>query len=144
VNFIQFPVDTPVHFEITGDAPMNSFWIPELGGQIFAMAGMKTELYLIADQIGEYRGVSANLSGRGFSGMTFMAKATTEEEFRKWLQSVKRMHKEVLNQETYKQLARPSENNPVSFYAVADPQIFDWIVMKDMMPPKRKEDHDIH
>ena len=48
VNFVQFPKDTPIHFEITADAPMNSFWIPHLGGQIYAMPKMKTELNLIA------------------------------------------------------------------------------------------------
>ncbi|HEY5259644.1 MAG TPA: cytochrome ubiquinol oxidase subunit II, partial [Rhabdochlamydiaceae bacterium] len=52
VNFIQFPEQVPVDFEITADAPMNSFWIPELGGQIYAMPGMKAQLHLIADTLG--------------------------------------------------------------------------------------------
>lgn len=89
VNFIQFPENTPLNFEITSDAPMNSFWIPELGGQIYAMAGMRTKLHLIANHIGSYRGVSANISGEGFAGMTFAAKASTQEEFDAWIQEVR-------------------------------------------------------
>lgn len=41
VNFVQFPEKTPINFEITADAPMNSFWIPQLGGQIYAMPAMR-------------------------------------------------------------------------------------------------------
>jgi len=143
VNFIQFPVDTPIRFEITGDAPMNSFWIPELGGQIVAMAGMKTELHLIANENGDYRGVSANLSGRGFSGMTFIARASSEEDFNQWIESVEGMSKEVLNKESYKELAKQTENNPVAFYSVKDPDLFNWIVIKDMTPAKKGEIHDV-
>ena len=143
INFIQFPVDTPIHFEISGDAPMNSFWIPELGGQIFAMAGMKTELHLIASELGDYRGVSANLSGRGFSEMIFIARASSEEDYQKWVESVQAMPKEVLNKKTYEKLAKPTENNPVTFYSLADSELFNWVVMKYMMPPKEGETHDI-
>ncbi len=133
VNFIQIPVDTPIHFIITADAPMNSFWIPELGGQIFAMPAMRTELYLIANELGEFRGVSANLSGKGFSGMVFMTKATSQEDYEKWISKVQSSD-QLLNLDSYNLLARPSENNPAAFYRLTYPALFDWIVMKDMMP----------
>ena len=81
VNFLQIPENTPIHFEITADAPMNSFWIPDLGGQIYAMPKMKTELYLIADKLGDFRGVSANISGEGFSGMHFITRSSSAEDF---------------------------------------------------------------
>lgn len=135
VNFIQFPVDTPVHFVITADAPMNSFWIPELGGQIFAMAAMRTELYLIANKMGDYRGVSANISGLGFAGMTFTARASSEEDFNQWVSQVKKSN-DVLNIDSYKKLALPSENNPVAYYQLGYFDLFNWILMKDMMPSK--------
>ncbi len=133
VNFIQFPKDVPVHFIITADAPMNSFWIPELGGQIFAMPGMRTELYLIANKEGSYKGLSANLSGVGFAGMRFTAKASSEEEFKNWISSVKRS-RALLNKKSYFQLAKQSQNNPVVTYKVEDKNLFDWILMKDSMP----------
>lgn len=135
INFIQFPEKTPIKFEITGDAPMNSFWIPELGGQIFAMAGMKTELHLIADEEGTYRGCSANLSGKGFSDMVFTAKASSNLEFDAWVKQA-RKSKNVLNRETYLKLAYPTVNDKVRYFTLKDKGLFDWIVMKEQMPPK--------
>ena len=84
VNFVQFPKEIPIHFEITADAPMNSFWIPHLGGQIYAMPKMKTELHLIANEAGDFRGSSANLSGEGFAGMHFISRASSEDEYQQW------------------------------------------------------------
>jgi cytochrome o ubiquinol oxidase subunit 2 len=126
VNFLQFPVGTPIRFEITADAPMNSFWIPHLGGQIYAMPGMKTLLHLIADQEGDYRGSSANLSGAGFSGMNFIAKASTEEEYRAWVREARRGERIA-----YEELAKPSTDNPVELYQSRD-DLFDQIIMKYM------------
>ena len=133
LNFIQFPEQVPIHFEITADAPMNSLWIPHLGGQIYAMPGMKTELHLIADERGDFRGSSANLSGEGFAGMHFVAKATSEEEYRQWVESV-RQSSHLLNLEAYNVLRRPSQDNPVEMYRLEKEDLFNYVVMKDMHP----------
>ncbi len=138
VNFLQFPEKTPVRFEITADAPMNSFWIPQLGGQIYAMPKMKTQLHLIADQTGEFRGSSANLSGVGFAGMHFIAKASSDEEYLNWVQEVKSGAKS-LNFENYAELAKPSENSPVMRFTLEDDDLFEKIVMKYMHPQEKKE-----
>jgi len=135
VNYVQFPEKTPIVFEITADAPMNSFWIPQLGGQIYAMPGMKTKLHLIADAEGSYRGVSANLSGKGFAGMTFTATSTTEAEFAQWVGTVQQSPV-ALSQEEYEKLARPSQYNPEASYVWRQPELFDEIVMKPMMEKK--------
>jgi cytochrome o ubiquinol oxidase subunit 2 len=127
VNFLQIPVGTPVRFEITADAPMNSFWIPHLGGQIYAMPGMKTVLHLIGDQVGDYRGSSANLSGVGFSGMSFTTRVSTEEEFENWVGTAKQSAKTL----DYKELAKPSTKNPVEMIEY-DAGLFDRILMKYM------------
>lgn len=82
VNEIAFPKDTPVNFQITSDSVMNSFFIPQLGSQIYSMAGMMTKLHLIANEEGVFDGISANYSGGGFSGMRFKAIATSEQGFR--------------------------------------------------------------
>jgi cytochrome o ubiquinol oxidase subunit 2 len=132
VNFVEFPAGTPVTFQITGDAPMNSFWIPQLGGQIYAMAGMVSQLRLIADRSGVYRGSSANFSGTGFSGMTFTAKAVSQEEFNQWVQNVKQ-GQATLSTSTYALLAAPSQNEPVRYYAAADSDVFSSVVSKFMM-----------
>jgi cytochrome o ubiquinol oxidase subunit 2 len=133
VNLVQFPVDTPVNFEITADAPMNSFWIPKLGGQIYAMPGMRSKLHLIADAIGDFRGSSANISGAGFSGMSFTAKSSSSEDFERWVDSVSASGTSLTIDE-YNALATPSEYNPVAFYRLAKEDLFDWIMMKYMAP----------
>ena len=131
VNFVQFPEKTPIHFEITADAPMNSFWIPQLGGQIYAMPGMRSEIHLIADAPGEFRGSSANISGAGFSGMRFTARAVSAQEFNSWAASVKGS-KSVLSLEKYDELSKPSKYNPVMSYSWEEGNLFDQIMMKNM------------
>lgn len=133
LNFLQFPRDVPLHFEITADAPMNSFWIPHLGGQIYAMPAMKTQLNLIANDVGDFRGSSANLSGEGFSGMHFIARASSEEDYHEWIQSVKQSPK-ALGRDEYNKLATPSQNNPVEIYQLKDDDLFNQILMKYMHP----------
>jgi cytochrome o ubiquinol oxidase subunit 2 len=137
VNFLQIPQSTPIRFEITADAPMNSFWIPDLGGQIYAMPNMKTELHLIADRTGDFRGSSANISGTGFAGMHFITRASSEEEYRKWVEEAKKSDR-VLNMETYKQLAKQSSNNPVEIFRLEDEGLFHKVLMKFMLPAVRE------
>ena len=133
VNFLQIPKDVPIRFEITADAPMNSFWIPDLGGQIYAMPKMKTELHLVANQTGEFKGLSANISGEGFSGMHFLTRASTEEDYHQWVESAKQSSK-FLNLEEYNHLASPSQNNPVEIFQLQDTGLFEQIVNKYMHP----------
>ncbi|MES2121462.1 MAG: ubiquinol oxidase subunit II [Chlamydiota bacterium] len=133
INFIQFPEKTPIAFEITSDAPMNSFWIPQLGGQIYAMPAMRSKLHLIANEPGSYRGVSANISGDGFAGMTFTAKSSTDEEFNAWVASVKQSSK-TLGMTEYNQLVAPTSYDPVSTYVLGQGDLFDKVLMKYMMP----------
>lgn len=133
LNYLQIPEKTPINFEITADAPMNSFWIPQLGGQIYAMPSMKTKLHLMASEPGVYRGASANLSGEGFSGMHFITNATSEEDYQQWIESAKESQN-TLSIAEYEQLALPSQNNPVTTYSLSDEKIFDQILMKYMQP----------
>jgi cytochrome o ubiquinol oxidase subunit 2 len=129
VNYVQFPLNTPVDFQITADAPMNSFWIPQLGGQIYAMPGMSTELHLIANKPGHYSGKSANISGEGFSGMTFDTNVSDNDEFNTWVSSVKQKQ-HPLDLAAYSELAKQSKNNPVTYYSSEDPELFDSIINK--------------
>ena len=140
VNKIVFPAHTPVNFQITSDAVMNSFFIPALGGQIYAMAGMQTKLHLIANENGEFDGISANYSGAGFTGMKFKAVATDPADFDAWVNEVKSSPKQLDSAE-YDALAKPSENNPVALYSSYAPNLFQTIVDKyeGMNPGKHKE-----
>jgi cytochrome o ubiquinol oxidase subunit 2 len=140
VNYVQFPKATPVNFQITADAPMNSFWIPQLGGQIYAMAGMNTQLHLMADGAGSYAGSSANISGAGFADMHFTAQSTSQSDFNRWVQSVKRSPA-ALTARTYKALALPSSEVALAAYALKDENLYDDIIMKYMMPASEHSAH---
>jgi cytochrome o ubiquinol oxidase subunit II len=137
VNFLQIPKDTPIHFEITADAPMNSFWIPHLGSQIYAMPKMKTELYLIADKEGDFRGCSANISGEGFSEMHFITRVSDDQEYREWIDAAQ-SSKGMLNFKEYEKLATPSLGQPVVYYQLQDTSLFNQVIMKFMYPKKEE------
>lgn len=133
VNLVQFPEDTPINFVITSDAPMNSFWIPSLGGQVYAMSGMSTKLHLSADSTGDYRGSSANISGEGFARMTFTARASSRTDFNAWVKAAQQTGR-PLDATEYATLAKPGEIDAPQSYALKDANLYDTIVMKYMMP----------
>lgn len=135
VNFVEFPKDTPVNFQVTADAPMNSFLIPQLGGQIYAMNGMSTQLHLMASRTGDFRGLSANISGDGFSSMHFIARAATQDQFDNWLETVYEAPN-TLDYDTYQKLAKPSQPKAPTLYASSQDDLYDTILMKYMMPHK--------
>lgn len=135
VNYIQFPEDTPVHFMLTADAPMSSFWIPELGSQIYAMAAMQTQLYLEASSTGEYTGKDTEINGDGYAGMTFSANSVSQSDFNAWVASVKASSSTLTLAGYNATLMPPSTDNPVAFYGSVDPGLYDTILMKYMIPP---------
>jgi cytochrome o ubiquinol oxidase subunit 2 len=123
VNQLTIPVGTPIRFELTSSGVMNSFLVPQLGGQIYTMAGMVTQLYLQADYVGTYRGMSANYSGAGFSDMYFNVNAVPAEKFAQWVVAT-RDSGPVLDAQSYAALAKPSQAvAPFSYRAVA-PDLF--------------------
>ena len=132
VNEVAFPANVPVEFHITSATVMNAFFIPQLGSQIYAMAGMQTQLHLLASEPGTYQGLSSNYSGDGFSGMTFKAIAVPSPQgFDAWLAKVK-ASQQTLGAADYAQLAKASENNPVAYYSRVQPDLFADIVARRM------------
>jgi cytochrome o ubiquinol oxidase subunit 2 len=107
VNYLVVPTGVPVHFRLTSTSVMNSFFIPQLGSQIYTMPGMTTQLNLQADAPGAYPGISAQFSGPGFSDMQFTLRAESSDEFTTW---VAQAHERggVLDEATVAQLIRPS------------------------------------
>lgn len=132
VNLIVFPSNVPIHFNLTSDTVMNSFFIPQLGSQIMTMAGMQTQLFLIANTPGTYDGISANFSGSGFTGMRFTAVATSPEQFQDWVMSVKKSPQK-LNDDSYFQLTKPSTNHPIELFSDVSPNFFFNIIKKYQM-----------
>ena len=129
VNQLAIPVGTPVNFRITSDAVMNSFFIPQLGSQIYAMAGMQTRLHLIADEAGDYAGVSNTYSGKGYSDMKFRTLAMSDADFAAWVAKAK-AGAQHLSMDEYASVAVPSEKNPVQYFSSVDPNLFRNIVAK--------------
>ena len=131
VNFVRLPVNTPVDFEITADAPMNSFWIPQLGGQIYAMSGMSTRLHLMASQAGTYQGSSANISGKGFADMRFQAIASSQSDFDEWVRYAQNSGS-TLTGSSYTALAKPGQTTDNTSMLLASSDLYDTILMKYM------------
>ena len=138
VNEVAFPANVPVELHITSATVMNAFFIPQLGSQIYAMAGMQTQLHLLASEPGTYQGLSSNYSGDGFSGMTFEAVALpTQQGFAAWLVKV-RAAQHPLGTAAYEQLAVPSESNPVAYYSQVQAGLFaDIVAGRLQQPPGR-------
>jgi len=133
VNEIAAPVDRPIQFKITASNVMNSFYIPALAGQIYAMPGMETKLHAVMNIAGDYDGFSSNYSGAGFSHMRFRFHGVTDAEFDKWVQKVKTDGKS-LGRNEYLALAKPSEREPVRFFADVDPGLYKAILNMCVVP----------
>lgn len=129
VNRLVIPKNTPIDFRITSDTVMTSFFIPRLGGQIYAMAGMQTNLNLLADQTGTFRGLNTQFSGEGFSGMHFETDVTTPDSFRDWIEETKHSDS-ALNTASLKRLELPSENVTPAYFSSVDPDLFQSILRK--------------
>jgi cytochrome o ubiquinol oxidase subunit II len=131
VNYLAIPVGTPVSFELTSSGVMNSFFVPQLGSQIYTMPGMTTRLHLQADQPGNYRGMSAQFSGDGFADMHFNVEAVAPEKFLEWVGATRNVGVE-LNAATYAELAKPSERVVPFTYRSVAPGLFDRIRVSEM------------
>jgi cytochrome o ubiquinol oxidase subunit II len=132
VNQLTIPVGTPVSFELTSSGVMNSFFVPQLGSQIYTMAGMVSHLELRADDPGTYRGMSAQFSGDGFSDMHFNVDAVSAEQFAQWVDLARRAGPE-LNAKTYADLAKPSEAVVPFTYRGVAPDFFSSILVAETL-----------
>jgi cytochrome o ubiquinol oxidase subunit 2 len=136
VNQLVVPAGTPVRFRLTSAAVMNSFFVPQLGSQIYTMAGMTTHLNLLADQPGEYPGLSANFSGDGFADMRFIVKAVPVGEFAGWAAQA-RGSGSALDDLGYAELAKPSQAVPPTTYRSVAPKLFERIVDQTALAPEK-------
>jgi cytochrome o ubiquinol oxidase subunit II len=137
VNEMTFPVKTPVSFKLTSETVMTSFFIPQLGSQIYAMAGMRTQLHLLADHPGSYDGHNQQFSGRYYSQMYFKAHAVTPAEYQAWVQKV-RQSGEKLDLERYAKLInRNSGYQPPLYFAAVKPGLFQYILDKYRQHPEK-------
>jgi cytochrome o ubiquinol oxidase subunit 2 len=136
VNQLVIPAGTPVKFRLTSATVMNSFFIPQLGSQIYTMGGMTTHLNLLADEPGEYPGFSANFSGDGFAEMRFIAKAVPAGDFNAWVTQV-RGAGSALDDAGYAALAKPSKAVPPATYRSVEPNMFERIIDQTTAVPEK-------
>jgi cytochrome o ubiquinol oxidase subunit II len=134
INELVVPSETPIEFILTSATVMNSFFVPQLGSQIYTMPGMTTRLNLLADHPGDYPGLSTNFSGDGFSDMRFLVHAVPPSEFPLWVERT-RAQGPALDADAYSQLARAESNAKTQTYRSVDPDLFRRIVQQPAPPP---------
>jgi cytochrome o ubiquinol oxidase subunit II len=133
INELVVPSETPIEFMLTSATVMNSFFVPQLGSQIYTMPGMTTFLTLMADRPGDYAGLSAQFSGDGFSDMRFVVHAVPAADFQSWLERT-RGAGTALDAATYAQLARTGTSTQAQTYGGVDPMLFEHIVKTTVQP----------
>ncbi|PXA97929.1 ubiquinol oxidase subunit II [Nostoc sp. 3335mG] len=137
VNELALPVDRQVRFRISSSSVMNSFYVPALAGQIYAMPGMETKLHAVLNNPGEYQGLSSNYSGAGFSHMRFKVTGLPADQFDAWVAGTKAQPQGgTLDRAGYLQLERPSEKEPARRFASVEPGLFDMVVNMCVDPRK--------
>lgn len=129
VNETALPVNVPVEYLVTSDTVMNSFFIPNLGTQIYAMSGMENRLHLMATEKGIYPGFSSNYSGFGFSGMKFSAIAKSQQAFNQWVENIKQSAN-PLDDDAFAELRIKSKDVPPTHFSYVDPLLFSNIIEK--------------
>jgi cytochrome o ubiquinol oxidase subunit II len=137
VNQLVIPAGTPINFRLTSATVMNSFLVPQLGSQIYTMPGMTTHLNLLADNPGEYPGISANFSGDGFANMRFTVKAVPAADFDTWVAQA-RGSGSTLDLPGYAALAKPSQAVPPTTFRAVDPNLFERIVDQTALDPEKR------
>jgi cytochrome o ubiquinol oxidase subunit II len=127
INELVVPTGTPVEFTLTSASVMNAFFIPQLGSQIYTMPGMSTHLNLMADQAGDFPGLSSHFSGDGFSDMEFMVHAMPAADFEAWLTQA-RAGTEELTTQSYDKLAAPSKKVAPQTFSDVEPMLYQHIL----------------
>lgn len=134
LNYFFIPEQTPIHLRLTADgSPMNSFWIPQLSGQIYSMTGMSTQLHLMADGPGEYQGRAVEINGEGYADMTFPAKSVTRQAFEAWIEEVQKSNVQ-LTEASYAELIKPFIDKSIIFFSNVEKDLYDKIINKYMYP----------
>ena len=132
INKLVFPVNTPLNFRLTSGSVMTSFFIPQLGSMMYAMAGMQTKLHLMADEEGVFRGQNMEYSGNGYAGMKFDAISTTDEGFKNWVKTVKESGDTLSLGRFDKINGMMNVNHPVASFSSVEPELFNKVMMEYM------------
>lgn len=131
LNYMNIPEDTPINLSLTSDAPMNSFWVPALAGQVYAMSGMSTKLHLMADSVGTYNGSTTNISGEGYADLRFKVYALHEADFTSWAKKAA-TSSNMLTSSRYTDVSNETRHKPEATFMLMVPTLYDDVIMKYM------------
>ena len=130
VNELVFPADRPVHLTLTSGTVMQSLLFPRLAGQIFAMAGMSTQLNIAANEPGTYLGENTQFNGEGFQRQHFPVHALSSTDYSQWLAGVRAQSAKLDNAAYAKLAGRSTIDRPETFGTVT-PDLFQSVLDKD-------------
>jgi cytochrome o ubiquinol oxidase subunit 2 len=142
LNEMAAPVDRPISFKLTSSSVWNTFYVPALAGMIYTMPGMETQLQAVINKEGEFWGMSAHYSGSGFSRMNFVFRGVTPEGFDQWVAKAKAAGS-TLDRQAYLELDKPSEREPVRYFASVENGLFGAIVGM-CVEPSQMCAHEMH
>lgn len=138
LNYMNIPEQTPINLRITSDAPMNTFWVPALAGQVYAMSGMSSKLHLMADGTGTYNGWTTNISGEGYADLNFKVYSMNEADFTAWAKKGAQSTT-MLTPKDYERIAEYEENKPHTTYMLMAPSLYNDVIMKYMHSGKTQK-----
>lgn len=128
LNYLEIPVGRQIEFWMTTDnTPMTAFFVPQLGSQVYAMAGMRTRLHLLGNEVGVYDGMNTQYNGNGFSDMHFPVHVVTQDQMTQWVDSVKKSGK-ALTASSYHDLLIPAAGSKPEFYASVESGLFNQVI----------------
>ena len=131
LNYMNIPEKTPINLTITSDAPMNTFWVPALAGQVYAMSGMSSKLHLMADGLGTYNGATTNISGEGYADLRFKVYSINEQDFKAWAENAAKSPDGLTSAE-YARISDYTASKPETTFMLMAPTLYDDVIMKYM------------
>ena len=135
-------------FKITSSSVMNSFYIPALAGQIYAMPGMETQLHAVINQPGDLRGLFGQLQRRRLLRHALQVPRPRRSRLRPLGGEGQGRRPAARPRRPICELEKPSEREPVRHFATVDPDLYDAILnicarpgkmcMSEMMAHRRQ------
>lgn len=141
INDLTIPVDRPVHFTLSADAPMSAFWIPDLGSQIYSMNAMSSQLNLIANREGTFTGYNTNINGDGYAAMKFQTHAVSDGAYDTWVKKHQGSH-DMLTYDLFQKIAEPNIPERPTYYMLHEDGLYDRIVHEKMGHGSSHGNHD--
>ncbi len=128
VNELDIPAGRPVRLHLTSATVMQSMLLPRLAGQIYAMAGMSTQLNFAADRPGVYKGENTQYNGKGFQAERFSVVALPAAGYQRWVEGVRRSGP-PLDAAAYQRLSKESVESKPLFFSSVPPGLYNHILM---------------